>query len=209
MATYKGPVCRMCRREGIKLFFKGVRCYTDKCPVVKRPFPPGQHGKGRRMKLSDYGIQLREKQKTKRIYGLLERQFRSYFHKAEQSKGVTGEKLLEFLERRLDNTVFRLMFTLTRKEARQMVTNGSVRVNDRKVDRPSYLVKPGDVISLKFKEKKIAKIKELIEASKDRSIPKWLKPDFANLKGEIIAMPDRADVGFPIKEQLIVELYSK
>ena len=117
--------------------------------------------------------------------------------------------MLEFLERRLDNTVFRLMFTLTRKEARQMVTNGSVRVNDRKVDRPSYLVKPGDVISLKFKEKKIAKIKELIEASKDRSIPKWLKPDFANLKGEIIAMPDRADVGFPIKEQLIVELYSK
>lgn len=209
MAKYKGPVCKLCRRDGIKLFLKGTKCYTDKCPVTRRPFAPGQHGKSRRMKLSDYGIQMREKQKVKRIYGLLERQFKCYFHKAEKSKGVTGEKLLEFLERRLDNTIFRLLFTLTRREAREMVNQGHAYVNNHKIDRPSYLMKVGDAIQLKCSEKQKQRIKELIEASKDRSTPKWLKPDFENLKAEVIGIPTREDVGFPIKEQLIVELYSK
>lgn len=208
MAKYRGPVCRLCRREGIKLFFKGLKCYTDRCPVSKRPFAPGQHGKSR-LKLSDYGIQLREKQKAKRIYGLLERQFKFYFHKAERAKGVTGEKLLEFLERRLDNTVFRLLFTLTRRESRQLVANGCVYVNNRKIDRPSYLVRVGDVIQLKCGEKQKQKIKELVEGSKDRTPPKWLTVDFANLKGEVVRVPTKEDVGFPIREQLIVELYSK
>ncbi len=208
MAKYKGAVCRLCRRDGIKLFLKGTKCYTDKCAVSKRPFPPGQHGKSR-TKLSDYGIQMREKQKAKRIYGLLERQFKFYFQRAEKSKGVTGEKLLEFLERRLDNTVFRLMFSLTRREARQMVTNGNVYVNTHKVTKPSFLVKPGDVIQLKVKDKRKQIIKELIAAAKDKNIPKWLKQDAENLKGEVIGKPDRADVGFPLREQLIVELYSK
>jgi small subunit ribosomal protein S4 len=208
MAKYKGPVCRLCRREGSKLFLKGPKCVSDKCPVSKRPFPPGQHAKGR-FKLSDYGVQLREKQKAKRIYGLLERQFKFYFHKAERAKGVTGEKLLEYLERRLDNAIFRLLFAMTRREARQMVTNGQVYVNDRKIDRPSYQVKIGDRIQLKCKEKQRAKIKELIELSKDRNIPTWLRPDLDNLKGEVVRLPIRDDVGFPIREQLIIELYSK
>lgn len=208
MAKYKGPVCRLCRREGIKLFLKGPKCVSDKCPVSKRPFPPGQHAKGR-FKISDYGAQLREKQKAKRIYGLLERQFRFYFQKAERARGVTGEKLLEYLERRLDNAIFRLLFAMTRRESRQMVTNGQVYVNSRKIDRPSYQVKVGDQIQLKCKEKQKAKIKELIELSKDRNIPTWLKPDLENLKGEVVRLPIRDDVGFPIKEQMIIELYSK
>lgn len=208
MAKYRGPVCRLCRREGIKLFLKGIRCYTEKCPVSKRPFSPGQHGRTR-IKFSDYGVQLREKQKAKRIYGLLERQFKLYFLKAERSRGVTGEKLLEFLERRLDNVIFRLMFALTRKEARQIVTNGSAYVNNRKIDRPSYLVKVGDAIELKCTEKQKKHIKELLEASKDKNVPRWIKPDLENLKAEIIGIPTKEDVGFPIKEQLIVELYSK
>jgi small subunit ribosomal protein S4 len=208
MGKYKGSVCRLCRREGMKLFFKGPKCVSDKCPVSKRPFAPGQHGK-MRIKLSDYGIQLREKQKVKRIYGLLERQFKFYFHKAERSKGVTGEKLLEFLERRVDNVIFRVLFALTRPQARQMVANGHVYVNNHKVDRPSYLVKIGDALHLKCSEKQKAKIKEMIELSKDRAVPRWLKPDFDNLKAEVIAIPTREDVGFPIKEQLIIELYSK
>ena len=209
MAKYRGPVCRLCRREGIKLFLKGPKCVSDKCPVSKRPFAPGQHGKGRRIKISDYGVQLREKQKAKRIYGLLEKQFKVYFHRAERARGVTGEKLLEFLERRLDNTIFRLLFAMTRREARQMVTNGQIYVNDRKIDRPSYQVKIGDQIRLKCKDKQKAKIKELIELSKDRNIPTWLKPDLDNLKGEVVRLPIREDVGFPLKEQLIIELYSK
>jgi len=190
------------------LFLKGPKCVSDKCPVSRRPFAPGQHGKSR-TKLSDYGVQLREKQKVKRIYGLLERQFKVYFHKAERAKGVTGEKLLEFLERRVDNVIFRLLFAMTRRESRQMAVNGLVYVNGHKVDRPSYLVKAGDKIELKTSEKHKAKIKELIELSKDRTIPSWLKPDLDNLKAEVVALPRREDVGFPIKEQLIVELYSK
>jgi len=208
MAKYKGPMCRLCRREGLKLFLKGPKCVSDKCPVSKRAFPPGQHGKSR-VKISDYGVQLREKQKVKRIYGVLERQFKFYFQKAERSRGVTGEKLLEFLERRLDNVLFRLLFAMTRPEARQMVSNGNVMVNNKKVDRPSYFVKTGDVIQLKCSDKQKARIKELIELSKDRNIPSWLKSDFDNLRGEVLSVPRREDVGFPIKEQLIVELYSK
>ena len=208
MAKYKGPMCRLCRREAVKLFLKGPKCVSDKCPVEKRPFPPGQHGKSR-VKISDYGVQLREKQKAKRIYGLLERQFKVYFHKAEKARGVTGEKLLEYLERRLDNVIFRLLLAMTRPEARQMVTNGQICVNNRRVDRPSYMVKIGDKIELKCKDKQRARIKDLIELSKDRTIPGWLKPDMANLKAEVIGVPKREDVGFPIKEQLIIELYSK
>ncbi|MBI4335048.1 MAG: 30S ribosomal protein S4 [Candidatus Omnitrophica bacterium] len=208
MGKYNGPVCRLCRREGIKLFFKGPKCVSDKCPVARRPFPPGQHGK-RRTKLSDYGVQMREKQKVRRIYGLLERQFKFYFHKAERSRGVTGEKLLEFLERRLDNVIFRLLFTLTRREARQMLSNGHVYVKNRKVNRPSCLVSIGDVVQLKVSEKQKGRVKELLEQAKDRTVPGWLKPDPSNLKTEVVSMPKREDVSFPIKEQLIVELYSK
>ncbi|MFH1848484.1 MAG: 30S ribosomal protein S4 [Candidatus Omnitrophota bacterium] len=208
MAKFSGAVCKLCRREGIKLFLKGPKCTSDKCPVSKRPYAPGQHG-NRRTKLSNYGIQLREKQKAKRIYGILERQFRLYFKRAERSKGVTGEKLLELLERRLDNVIFRLLFAMTRREARQMVSNGQVRVNNRKVNIPSYIVNKSDVVTLKCREKQAKKIKELIELSKDRGVPAWLKADFDALKGEIVGIPTREDVGFPIKEQLIVELYSK
>ncbi|MDD5449530.1 MAG: 30S ribosomal protein S4 [Candidatus Omnitrophica bacterium] len=208
MGKYTGPVCRLCRREGIKLFFKGPKCVSDKCPVAKRPFPPGQHGKSR-LKISDYGVQLREKQKAKRIYGLLERQFKFYFHKAERSRGVTGEKLLEFLERRIDNTVFRLLFALTRREGRQLVSNGHVYVNNKKVNRPSYLVKTGDTIEIRGSDKQKGRIKEMIKLSKDKTVPTWLKADHENLKAEIVGIPTRADVGFPIKEQLIIELYSK
>jgi len=208
MAKYKGSVCRLCRRETIKLFLKGPKCMSDKCPVTRRPFPPGQHGKGR-SKISDYGVQLREKQKAKRIYGLLEKQFKFYFHKAERAKGVTGEKLLEFLERRIDNVIFRLLFSMTRRESRQMVVNGLVYINGHKVNRPSCLVNVGDKVELRTSDKHKAKIKEMLELSKDRTVPSWLKPDLENLKAEVVALPRREDVGFPIKEQLIVELYSK
>lgn len=208
MANYTGPLCRLCRREGIKLFLKGAKCFMEKCPVSKRQYPPGQHGKSR-IKLSDYAIQLREKQKAKRIYGLLERQFRFYFKRAEKSRSATGEKLLEFLERRLDNTIFRLSFALTRADARQVVAHGHVYVNNRKVDRPSFLVKTGDRIEIKCSDKQKQKIKDIIEQSKDKTIPPWLKVDSANLKAEVAGTPTKKDVGFPINEQLIVELYSK
>lgn len=207
MARYKDSVCRLCRREGAKLFLKGTRC-VSKCPFDKRPRTPGQHGQARR-KISDYGLQLREKQKVKRIYGILERQFRQYFKRASRSKGVTGEMLLQFLERRLDNVVYRLCFATSTQQARQMVRHGLVRLNGRKIDIPSYTVKKNDVIQLKVKEKMLKKIKDDIELTKDRGVPKWLKSDYDNLKGEVIELPQRDDVGFPIKEQLIVELYSK
>ena len=192
----------------IKLFLKGPKCMSDKCPVTRRPFPPGQHAK-RRVKISDYAAQLREKQKVKRIYGLLEKQFKFYFHKAERAKGVTGEKLLEFMERRIDNVIFRLLLAMTRRESRQMVVNGLVYINGHKVNRPSYLVNIGDKIELKTSDKHKTKIKEMMELSKDRTVPSWLKPDLDNLKAEVAALPRREDVGFPIKEQLVVELYSK
>lgn len=208
MARYRGPLCKLCRRERIKLFLKGTKCATDKCPVSRRSYPPGEHGKAR-AKLSDYAMQLREKQKVKRIYGLLERQFRLYFKRAEKSKGVTGEMLLQSLERRLDNAIFRLNFALTRKEARQIVSHNHVYINGKKVNIASFQVKKGDVIKLKLNDKQRQSIKETLELLKDRPVPPWLKLEPEIFTGSVAELPKREDVGFPIKERLIVELYSK
>ncbi len=209
MARQRKPLCKLCRREGIKLFLKGSRCNTDKCSVSRRAYAPGQHGQ-KRIKLSDYGIQLREKQKAKKIYGLLERQFRHYFSIAEKSKGVTGEVLLQLLERRLDNVIYRLPFAPSRQGARQLVKHGKVYVNQKKVNIPSYLVSEGDAIEVKADEKLKKKIQDMVELTKDtRAVPAWLLPDYANLKGEIKRLPIKADIGYAIQEQLIVELYSK
>ncbi len=209
MARQRKPFCKLCRREGVKLFLKGARCNTDKCAVTRRAYAPGQHGQ-RRTKLSDYGIQLREKQKAKKIYGLLERQFRHYFAIAERSKGVTGEVLLQLLERRLDNVIYRLPFATSRNSARQLVRHGSVCVNGRKVNIPSYLADVGDVIQIKTDEKTKKIIQDSAELTKDtRAVPAWLEPDYANLKGQIKRLPIKADIGYAIQEQLIVELYSK
>ncbi len=209
MARYTGSSCRVCRREGEKLFLKGIRCYSDKCAFDRRSYAPGQHGKGRRFKMSNYGLQLREKQKVKKIYGVLERQFRKYFKIAARSKDVTGEKLLQLLERRLDNVIFRSCFAVSRAHARQMVMHGLVRVNNRKVNIPSYSIKTGDAIQLKPKDKIVKNTKETLEKVKDRGVPDWLKQDVQALKVDIARLPDRTDVGMDIKEQLIVELYSK
>jgi len=198
----------LCRREGVKLFLKGTRCNTDKCAVAKRAYAPGQHGQ-KRTKLSDYGIQLREKQKAKRIYGILEKQFRNYFFMAERSSGVTGEVLLQLLERRLDNVIFRLACATSRRSARQLVRHGSVLVNSKKVNIPSYLVKEGDAIEIKAKEKLKKKILDDIEFAKDRGVPAWLEADHAKLKGQVKRLPIKDDIGYEIQEQLIVELYSK
>ena len=209
MARYTGPSCRVCRREGVKLFLKGSRCGTDKCAFGRRGYSPGQHGKGRRFKVSNYGLQLRQKQKVKKIYGVLEKQFRRYFKLAERSKGVTGEKLLELLERRLDNVIFRSCFAVSRTQARQMVGHGHVLVNNRKVNIPSYSVKTGDVIQIKQKDKIVKNTKAIVKDAKDRGVPGWLKEDFEALKVEIVRLSERSDVGMDIQEQLIVELYSK
>lgn len=209
MARQRKPFCKLCRREGIKLFLKGARCNTDKCAVTRRAYAPGQHGQ-KRTKLSDYGIQLREKQKAKKIYGLLERQFRHYFAIAERSKGVTGEVLLQLLERRLDNVIYRLPFAASRNGARQLVRHGSVCVNGRKVNIPSYLADVGDVIQIKTDEKTKKRIQDTAELTKDtRAVPAWLESDYVNLKGQIKRLPIKADIGYAIQEQLIVELYSK
>ena len=209
MARYTASSCRVCRREGTKLFLKGQRCYTEKCGFDKRSYAPGQHGKGQRTKLSNYGLQLREKQKVKKIYGILERQFRKYFQTASRSKGVTGSKLLELLERRLDNVVFRSCFASSRPEARQIVMHGHVLVNNRKVDIPSYSVKTGDIVVIKPKEKTTKRIKESVEKLKDRGFPSWIEVDKEGLKTKIARLPERNDMAADIKEQLIVELYSK
>lgn len=210
MARYTGSSCKVCRREGQKLFLKGARCYSDKCAYERRSYTPGQHGKGRRRrKASNYGIQLREKQKVKKIYGVLEKQFRRYFSIAERSKDVTGEKLLEILERRVDNVVFRACFAFSRAHARQMVMHGHILVNDRKVDIPSYSVKAEDTVQIKTKEKSAKDLKETIEKVKDRGVPQWLKQDFETFKVDVSRLPGRDDVGMDIHEQLIVELYSK
>ncbi|MFH0839756.1 MAG: 30S ribosomal protein S4 [Candidatus Omnitrophota bacterium] len=209
MARQRKPLCKLCRREGTKLFLKGSRCNTDKCAVARRAYAPGQHGQ-KRSKLSDYGIQLREKQKAKKIYGVLERQFRHYFFMAERSKGVTGEVLLQLLESRLDNVIYRLPFAPSRQGARQLVRHGKIRVNDKKVNIPSYLVTEGDVITVKSDEKLKKKIQDTAELTKDtRAVPAWLAADYANLKGEVKRLPIKADIGYAIQEQLIVELYSK
>jgi len=208
MARYRGSACRLCRREGMKLFLKGNRCLAEKCSFVKRQYAPGQHGK-RRIKLSNYGVQLREKQKVKRIYGILERQFRKYFRMAEKSKEVTGKMLLQLLERRLDNIVFQLHFATSRTQARQTVGHGFIYVNNRRVNIPSYLVKKGDVIQVKGKEKGLKKIRENIDVSKERALPNWLKLNVEKLNGDVVNLPEREDIQLPIREQLIVELYSK
>lgn len=209
MAQYNDSVCRLCRRERMKLFLKGERCYTDKCSFDRRGYPPGQHGQ-RRIKFSDYGIQLREKQKVKRIYGVSERQFRNYFEKADRQKGITGTNLLIILERRLDNAVYRLGFATSRQEARQLVGNGHFLVNGRAVTIPSYLVKPNDVIELKEKGRGMARIKEAVEGVARRGIPQWLEMEKDNLRGIVKGWPNREALTTPpIQEQLIVELYSK
>ena len=208
MARNTGPSCRLCRREGAKLFLKGSRCVSDKCAFARRDFAPGQHGQMRK-KESNYGVQLREKQKVKRIYGMLEKQFRHFFRIAERAKGVTGLTLLQLLERRLDNVIFRMNFAASRSAARQIVQHGRVYVNGKRVDIPSYTVKIGEEVSIKVKDPVKKRLTDTFEALKDRAIPKWLEMDQANLKSRITAMPTKDDVGFPIQEQLIVELYSK
>jgi len=208
MARYTDAVCRLCRREGQKLFLKGDRCYTDKCAADRRPYPPGQHGQGR-TKTSEYGLQLREKQKARRYYGILESQFRGYFDMALKRKGKTGENLLAILESRLDNTVYRLGFAMSRAEARQLVLHGHFLVNGRKVNIPSFLVRPGMIISLKEKSRGLDKIKAVIEANSFRQPPKWLEYDANALIAKVSSVPTREDIDIPIEEQLIVELYSK
>jgi len=200
--------CRQCRREGEKLFLKGTRCYTHKCAIDRREYAPGQHG-AKRSKLSNYGLQLREKQKLKRIYGLMEKQFRLYFSKASRAKGVTGHVLLQFLERRLDNVIYQLGFATSRKEARQLVGHGFVHVNDVRVNIPSYLVKPNDEVSFKFKNTGQKGVKENIEASQNRAVPAWLNADKDHFKAKIVRLPEREDIGYAVNEQLIVELYSR
>jgi len=198
----------MCRREGMKLFLKGERCFTDKCAIERRNYPPGQHGQGRH-KFSEYSIQLREKQKVKRIYGVFEAQFRRYFSLAERSKGVTGETLLTTLERRLDNIVFRLSFANSRAEARQLVRHGHFKVNGRKVTIPSFLVNVGDKITVRERSQKVARIVEALELSQRRGVPDWLEIDREAFTGTVKMLPQRADLTMPINERLIVELYSK
>jgi len=208
MARYTDAVCRLCRRENQKLFLKGDRCYTEKCAADRRPYPPGQHGQGR-TKTSEYGLQLREKQKAKRYYGILENQFHGYFEMASKRKGKTGENLLAILESRLDNTVYRLGFAMSRAEARQLVLHGHFLVNGRKVNIPSFLVKPGMIISLKEKSRSLDKFKSVIEANAFRQPPKWLEYDANAMVAKVTAVPSREDIDMPIEEQLIVELYSK
>jgi len=208
LARYIGPSCRLCRRENMELFLKGDRCYTDKCALKRRNYPPGQHGQGR-SKTSDYGVQLREKQKVKRLYGLLEKQFRSYFVRADRMKGVTGENLLTLLERRLDNVVYRLGFASSRSEARQLVRHGHFVLNGRKATIPSMQVKTGDQIELREKSRAVASINEALDAVVRRGIPQWLELGRDAFKGAVKMIPVREDIVTPIQEQLIVELYSK
>lgn len=208
MARYTGADCRLCRREGAKLFLKGDRCYTEKCAIERRNYAPGEAGK-KRIKESEYRLQLREKQKTKRIYGVLEKQFRHYYEIAGRQQGVTGENLLRILESRLDNVVYRLGFAMSRAEARQMVSHGHITVNGRKVNIPSYQVKPGMVVALKESSRSIEKIKANIEANAFRPAPKWLEYDANNMVAKVAAVPAREDIDLPIEERLIVELYSK
>ena len=208
MARYRDSVCRLCRREGLKLFLKGERCYTDKCAIERRNYPPGDHGQAR-SKFSEYAIQLREKQKVKRMYGLLEGQFRLYFRLAERQKGVTGENLLLLLERRLDNMIYRMGFATSRAEARQLVRHGHFTVDAHKVDIPSYLVRPGQVVSVKERSRKVTRIVEALEQAERRGVPDWLEVSKDNFTGQVKSLPGRIELTTPINEKLIVELYSK
>ncbi len=211
MARYTGPSCKLCRREGTKLFLKGVRCNSDKCAFDRRPFIPGEHGTAKRFRkrLSDYGIHLREKQKVRRIYGILERQFRKYFKMAAKKTGITGENLLQFLESRLDNVVFRMGYAPSRKSARQIIRHGHIQVNERKVNIPSFLVKPGDEIVIKEGSRQIGIIQEAMEASTDVAKHEWLEVDKDNFKGKVVSLPKRDQIALDIDERLIVEYYSK
>jgi len=208
LARYRGAVCKLCRREDQKLFLKGDRCFSDKCGFERRNYPPGQHGQ-RRGKFSDYGNQLREKQKVKRMYGLLERQFRKCFRTAERKSGITGENFLILLERRLDNIVFRLGFAYSRNQGRQLVSHNHVLVNGKRVNIPSYIVKAGDVVEISEKSQKMPLIKEAVEAVERLGVPSWLELDKENYRGKVIAFPERKDLTMPVQEQLIVELYSR
>ncbi len=209
MARYREAVCRLCRREGVKLFLKGQRCLTDKCEIEKRNFAPGQHGKSRRPKIVGYGLQLREKQKLRRLYGILEDQFRSYFEKAARMKGITGENLLLMLERRLDNAVYRLGLASSRAAARQLVRHGHIQVSGRKVNIPSFAVVPGQEIVLRESSRTNAAVLRSLDLSGGRNIPPWLQFDREGFKAKVISLPKREDVNFPIQEQMVVELYSK
>jgi small subunit ribosomal protein S4 len=208
VARYTGAVCRLCRREGLKLFLKGERCYTDKCAIERRNYPPGEHGQAR-PKFSEYSVQLREKQKLRRMYGVLEGQFRRYFAMADRAKGVTGETLLQLLERRLDNTVYRIGFATSRAEARQLVRHGHFRVNGRKVNVPSYLVRAGDTVSVRDRSQKVARIQESLELAQRRGVPDWLEITPEAFAGRVKSLPARSDLTMPINEKLVVELYSK
>ncbi len=209
MARYKDAVCRLCRREGMKLFLKGSKCFTDKCPIEKRNFAPGQHGKDRKAKIVGYGLQLREKQKAKRMYFTQEGQFRNYFEKAARAKGVTGEILLQQLERRLDNVVYRLGFAVARRQARQLVRHGHVVVNGKKVNIPSFQVHAGDEVAVREKSNKLVILEGAKEFASHQPPPAWLEVSRDDYKGRVIALPKREDINLPINEQLIVELYSK
>ena len=209
MARYTEAVCRLCRREGQKLFLKGDRCYTDKCALERRAYAPGQHGNARNKKLSEYGVQLREKQKARRYYGVLESQFAEYFEMASKRKGMTGENLLAILESRLDNVVYRLGFAMSRAEARQLVRHGHFTVNGKKVNIPSYLVSVGETVELKESSRSLDKFKGSLEANSSRVIPKWLDMDKTHNVAKVVAVAAREDIDLPIEEHLIVELYSK
>jgi small subunit ribosomal protein S4 len=208
VARYRGSVCKFCRREKLKLFLKGDRCFTEKCSVDRRPYPPGEHGQ-RRTKFSPYGVQLREKQKVKRIYGFLEKQFRNTFNRAQRMKGIKGENLLLLLERRLDNMVYRMGFARTRREARQLVRHDHFRVNGKKVNAPSYLLKVGDEVRLRERSRKIELFKDSLEGVERRGVPAWIDLDRKEMKAVVSAFPSREDITMPIQEQMIVELYSK
>jgi small subunit ribosomal protein S4 len=209
VARYSGPVCRLCRRERMKLFLKGDRCFKEKCAVERRNFPPGQHGTRRGRRTLGYGLQLREKQKVKRIYGVLESQFRNYFEEADRRKGITGENLLVMLERRLDNVVYSLGFAASRAQARQLVRHGHVLVDGRKVSIPSYQVKANESVVVKEGSRKNPMIRSSVETARGRGVPEWLELDAENVSGRVLRLPLREDIKLPIQEQLIVELYSR
>jgi small subunit ribosomal protein S4 len=209
MARYTDPSCRLCRRERQKLFLKGTKCFTEKCPVERRGFPPGQHGQSRRAKISEYGVQLREKQKVRRMYGLMETQFRNYFQKALKQTGRTGETLVKMLERRLDNVIYRMGFAPSRKAARQLVTHGHFMVNNAPVTIPSYLLKAGDIIQVREKSKKLDIVHSSMKRMKDAAMLPWLSLDKGSMSGTFLTIPERADIPLNADEQLIVELYSK
>ena len=208
MARYTDSVCRLCRREGLKLFLKGERCYTDKCAIERRNYPPGQHGQGR-PKFSEYALQLREKQKVKRMYGVLESQFRRYFQMAERSKGITGEILLQLLERRLDNMIYRMGFATSRAEARQLVRHGHFQINGRKLNIPSALLKMGDVVTVRERSRTVTRVQEALAQAEHRGAPDWLEVNREGFQARVKALPSRAELTMPINEKLIIELYSK